>query len=75
MIYQIEATVLPSVMFLCDVIGFIQINKLKDIQLLSSLQTTCRGDLGNAIFFTVNLSHQCSLMGMFIFEVSSSLTK
>ena len=30
-------------MFLCDVIAFIQINKLKDIQLLSSLQKICRG--------------------------------
>ena len=66
---------LPLVMFLCDVIGFIQINKLKDIQLLSSLQKNCMGVLGNAIFFTVNLSHRCSLMGMFIFEVSSFLTK
>ena len=43
MIYQIEATVLPLVMFLCDVIGFIQLNKFKDIQLLISLQKICKG--------------------------------
>ena len=42
-IYQIEATVLPLVMFVCDVIGFIQINEFKDIQLLSSLQKIWKG--------------------------------